>query len=171
MGSNLGSCIILRPGNFRQVGMQKRLISQSLWHLWRVDPPPGTLAGSLVHSVDGVAKGGGVLRGYIYCTQHRNGICRITLFQRFKNELSIVKMSIGCHPLQMRLQPPTRRPLESRPGCIRAQKCRLSTLRRNTNKMCRTVGAVVPLVVQRVIKMMALSLGGKEVNSRGLPAS
>jgi len=149
----------------------KCLFSQSLWHLWRVDPPPGTLAGSLVHSVDGVAKGGGVLRGYIYCTQHRNGICRITLFQRFKNELSIVKMSIGCHPLQMRLQPPTRRPLESRPGCIRAQKCRLSTLRRNTNKMCRTVGAVVPLVVQRVIKMMALSLGGKEVNSRGLPAS
>jgi hypothetical protein len=24
------------------------LFSQSLWHLWRVDPPPGTQAGSLV---------------------------------------------------------------------------------------------------------------------------
>jgi hypothetical protein len=42
------------------------LLSQSLRHLWRVDPPPGTLAGSLVHSADGVAKGGGImLRGYI----------------------------------------------------------------------------------------------------------
>ena len=38
----------------------KCLFSQSLWHLWRVDPPPGTLAGSLVHSEDGVAKGGGM---------------------------------------------------------------------------------------------------------------
>ena len=49
----------------------------------RVDPPPGTLAGSLVHSEDGVAKGGGMLRGYMYRTKHRIGICRITLFQRF----------------------------------------------------------------------------------------
>ena len=55
------------------------LFSQSLWHLWRVDPPPGTLAGSLVHSEDGVAKGGGMLLGYI-SHKHRNGICRITLF-------------------------------------------------------------------------------------------
>ena len=35
---------------------------------------------SLVHSEDGVAKGGGMLRGYMYRTMHRNGICRITLF-------------------------------------------------------------------------------------------
>ena len=40
-------------------------------------------------------------------------------------------------------------PYTSRPGCIRAQTCRLSTLRRNTNGMCRTVGAVIPLVVQK----------------------
>jgi len=84
-GSNLGSCkkAIFRPGNFSTSWDAKCLFSQSLWHLWRVDPPPGTLAGSLVHSEDGVAKGGGMLRGYMYRTKHRNGICRITLFQRF----------------------------------------------------------------------------------------
>jgi len=45
---------------------------------------------SLVHSEDGVAKGGGMLRGYMYRTKHRNGICRITLFSNVSHCSSLL---------------------------------------------------------------------------------